>query len=443
MPYPTIQQVLSAPLLWNYLMILLPRRTLSPSPLPPHPPPPPPPPPPPTPPPPPSRLLPCWYPCLWAPVPFIRHRWRCTWWRACCLVQPPGYHMGPSKASHCQRPWYAWTTYHYRVWFSWPSVFLTISASTGILSVSWWPLHLWWGHTLQRTDHHTPSLYQEVLLALHAAHQGVNSMLARAESSVFWPGITPASTEIRARCDHCNRIAPSQPSAPPVPPISPAYPFHADFFHNGRVYYLVVVDRYSNWPIVEVATSGTHGLISCLRLVFVTYGISNELTSDGGPEFTATVTCQFLKDWGVSHRLSSVTFPHSNCRAEVGMKTVKRILMNNTGPRGSLDTDAFQWAMLQYRNTPDCETKLSPAECVFGSPIRDLIPIHPGRYTPTIPGRKHWKHARKPWGTDTCRMLNDGLNTLVAYVILLLVIMSVYRIKLAPILENGTKLGVS
>ena len=27
---------------------------------------------------------------------------------------------------------------------------------TGIPPVSWWPLHIWWGHTLQRTDHHTP-----------------------------------------------------------------------------------------------------------------------------------------------------------------------------------------------------------------------------------------------------------------------------------------------
>ena len=266
------------------------------------------------------------------------------------------------------------------------------------------------------------------------------------ELSLLYFGPASLLQALRYELDVITAIALPHPNPVLHPPISPAYPFQcvcADFFHNGRVYYLVVVDRYSNWPIVEVATSGTQGLISCLRLVFVTYGISNELTSDGGPEFTATVTCQFLKDWGVSHRLSSVTFPHSNCRAEVGMKTVKRILMNNTGPRGSLDTDAFQWAMLQYRNTPDCETKLSPAECVFGRPIRDLIPIHPGRYTPTVPGGKHWKHARKPWGTDTCRMLNDGLNTLVAYLILLLVTMSVYRIKLAPILENGTKLGVS
>ena len=38
--------------------------------------------------------------------------------------------------------------------------------------------------------------------------------------------------------------------------------------------------------------------------------------------------------------------------------------------------------MLQYRNTPDPETKLSPAMCLFGRTIRDFIPIHPGKYEP-------------------------------------------------------------
>ena len=52
----------------------------------------------------------------------------------------------------------------------------------------------------------------QVLESLHSAHQGVSQMCSRAETSFFWPGMTPAITEMRARCQQCNRMAPSQPS---------------------------------------------------------------------------------------------------------------------------------------------------------------------------------------------------------------------------------------
>ena len=230
-----------------------------------------------------------------------------------------------------------------------------------------------------------PSLRNRVLTALHAAHQCITQMCSRAESSFFWPGMTPAITNLRVDCSHCNRIAPSQPHQPPTPPILPAYPFQcvcSDYFHYLGKNYLIVVDRYSSWPIVEQAAEGAKGLITALRRTFVTFGISEELSSDGGTEYTANATQTFLNNWGVHHRLSSVSNPHSNCRAEVGVKTAKRMIMENTGPNGTLDTDKFMRAMLQYRNTPDRDTGLSPAMAVFGRSIRDFIPVHPGRYLP-------------------------------------------------------------
>ena len=230
-----------------------------------------------------------------------------------------------------------------------------------------------------------PALRQDVLSALHSAHQGVTKMIARAESSVFWPGITVDIENTRMRCSTCNRIAPSQPSAPPADIIHPSYPFQkicADFFSFKGTTYLVIVDRYSHWPIIERAHEGGKGLVDCLRRTFATYGIPDELSSDGGTEFTSNATRKFLCDWGVHQRISSVAFPHSNCRAEIAVKTAKRMIENNTGACGNLDVDAFQRAILTYRNAPDPETRISPAQCIFGRPIKDFIPIHRGRYNP-------------------------------------------------------------
>ena len=229
------------------------------------------------------------------------------------------------------------------------------------------------------------SLREEVLQTLHAAHQGTAAMQSRAEASVFWPGITRDIAKTRDNCKECCRVAPSQPSSPPFPVTMAEFPFQcicADFFTYRGANYLVVVDRFSNWPIIEKAGNGASGLIRCLRSVFTTYGIPSELASDGGKEFTAQETKQFLSNWQVDHRISSVAFPHSNCRAELGVKTAKRLIINNTNGDGSLDNDRFHRALLQYRNTPDRETKISPATCIFGRTIRDFIPVHPKKFKP-------------------------------------------------------------
>ena len=117
-----------------------------------------------------------------------------------------------------------------------------------------------------------------------------------------------------------------------------ATPFEAvfaDFFdHKGR-HCLVIGDRLSGWVEILSSTPGTNlagatCLVRHLRSFFATFGVPEELSSDGGPEFMAKHIEDFLQTWGVIHRVSSVSFPQSNDRAEVAVKTAKRLLMFNT-----------------------------------------------------------------------------------------------------------------
>ena len=220
-------------------------------------------------------------------------------------------------------------------------------------------------------------------------------MQARAETSVFWPGITADIKKIRERCIHCNTIAPSQPSPPPTAPTPPDYPFQSicsDYFTKEGYGYLVTVDRYSNWPSVQQTKDGeanSKNLITELKKHCATFGIPEELSSDGGSQFTSRETQQFLENYGIRSRVSSVAYPHSNTRAEIGVKTMKRLISDNTGPGGTLNTDKVLRAMLQYRNTPDPETGLSPAQVIFGHQIRDFTPVLPGKYQP----RQEWRET--------------------------------------------------
>ena len=106
----------------------------------------------------------------------------------------------------------------------------------------------------------------------------------------------------------------------------------------------------------------------------VTFGVPVEISSDGGPEFTSGETQAFFKRWGIRHRLSSVAFPSSNGRAELAVKTAKRLLEDNVGPDGQLDNDSMVRALLTLRNTPDPGCKLSPSQIVLGRPLRDSLP---------------------------------------------------------------------
>ena len=206
-------------------------------------------------------------------------------------------------------------------------------------------------------------------------------MELRARAIVFWPGMTRDIANVRARCDDCNRNAPSQASLPSTPAKPPSVPFEAvvaDYFDLAGHRYLVIADRLSGWVEIFATPSGTkqsgaQGLVDRLRNFMAIFGVPEELSSDGGPEFTASVTKDFLRRWGVSHRVSSAYNPQSNGRAEVAVKSAKRLLRSNTSSTGDLDRDRFLRAILQLRNTPDPDCGKSPAEIVFGRPLRDTL----------------------------------------------------------------------
>ena len=100
-------------------------------------------------------------------------------------------------------------------------------------------------------------------------------------------------------------------------PLIPSTPFEAvacDYFNFSGHYYFVAADRLSGWIEVQQIRVGTNeagskGLCMALRRLMIQVGVPKEISSDGGPEFTAGETDAFLKRWGIQHRISSAYYP--------------------------------------------------------------------------------------------------------------------------------------
>ena len=228
-----------------------------------------------------------------------------------------------------------------------------------------------------------------VLSYLHAAHAGVQTMLARASTSVYWPQYKEDIASVRANCRSCNINAPSNPATLTQPdPDLPSFPFQvvcADFFEFHGHSYLIIVDKYSNWlSVLKLPQDTSKHLVNAFRDYFSTFGIAETVCTDGATVFTSEETSKFFSTWGIKHRISSAYHAESNKRAELGVKAAKRLIRDNVGPKGSLHTSQFSQALLAHRNSPDPHSKVSPADIVFGHKLRDIIPQ--SEYTPV----RHW-----------------------------------------------------
>ena len=88
-------------------------------------------------------------------------------------------------------------------------------------------------------------------------------------------------------------------------------------------------------------------VVTVLAKLCQDYGVPVTCTTDGGPQYTAEVLRKFMDYYGIHHRLCSVANPHANARAEVAVKTVKRMIRDYRGIDGKLDTIKFSQATLQ------------------------------------------------------------------------------------------------
>ena len=98
---------------------------------------------------------------------------------------------------------------------------------------------------------------KEILETLHMQHCGEHKSLANARQLYFWAGMTDDIKTMVARCQECLRMKPSQPMEPLVQNTNASRPFEEvsiDLGYQDGVHYLILMDRYSGWPMVKRLT---------------------------------------------------------------------------------------------------------------------------------------------------------------------------------------------
>ena len=218
------------------------------------------------------------------------------------------------------------------------------------------------------------SMQKEILQQLHQGHQGVEKTRRLARDTVYWVNINRDIEVICKSCHACQEnqvINTKEPLMPHTPPTRPWQYIASDLFEINGKQYLLTVDRYSKYPLVDYMPNpvSSHAVTEKMKTYCAMFGRPDEIMTDGGPQYSGKQFKEFTKNWGICHTMSSPHYPRSNGFIERHVRHVKPIIRKTI--RNGED---IQLTLLNLRATPIDTGLPSPAEMIFGRPIPTMLP---------------------------------------------------------------------
>lgn len=225
-------------------------------------------------------------------------------------------------------------------------------------------------------------LINKVLTELHSSHLGIVKCKAEARSRFWFPGIDANIEKMVLECEVCSKLRSSPPRAPLESWNQPLYSFqriHLDFLGpiNNQMY-LVVVDAYSKWVECYDMKNNitTIKLIEKISEVMSRFGIPETIVTDNGTSFVSAEFKHFCDLNGIHHLTSPVYHPSSNGQAESYVKIIKKgiksVLLSTNGKNLTINLNKY---IFDYRNSKHSNTGVSPAELVFGHPLKSRLDL--------------------------------------------------------------------
>ena len=154
----------------------------------------------------------------------------------------------------------------------------------------------------------TESLQQRAIEIAHETHPGLSKTKALVREKVWFPNIDKMVKNTEDRCIPCQAVEKNttqEPLAMTDMPKGPWEAIHLDFYGPlpSGDYLLVVIDRYSRFPEVEIVKSTKASVvIPKLDKIFATHGVPATVKTDNGLPFNGEEYSRYLTALGIESK---------------------------------------------------------------------------------------------------------------------------------------------
>lgn len=220
---------------------------------------------------------------------------------------------------------------------------------------------------------------RKVFDSLHSlSHPGANTTAKLVAERYVWPQIRKDCREWSRACLSCQRTKVNRHVSTPLGTLGlPTARFkhvHLDLIGPlppscGYRYCLTVIDRFTRWteavPITDITAES---VAKAFLLGWVArFGCPTNVVTDRGRQFESALFAQLSKTLGFRHRKTTAYHPQCNGLIERFHRQLKAAIMCHPDCSWS---EALPFVLLGIRSSFKDDLQSSPAELVYGEPLR-------------------------------------------------------------------------
>ena len=224
------------------------------------------------------------------------------------------------------------------------------------------------------------SRQQRAIDIAHESHLGLTKIKALPREKIWFPNIDKLAKSTLEKCLPCQAVGKPQQLEPLTMTRMPKGPWeivHLDLYGplpSGE-YLLVVIDRYSRFPEVEIVRSTKAStVIPKLDKIFAVHGIPSVIKSDNGPPFNGDEYKKYLEVLEVKPEFATPYWPQGNAEAEWFIQPLGKSL-KTAHIQGRPWQKELSRFLLQYRTAPHTTTGVAPSELLFNRTVKGKLPV--------------------------------------------------------------------